>query len=116
MIPSNFFLGQGTHHCSLFEPNYLRLVSTMIEYTIVRERRVLGVSHAIAYCTNVSRGLSAIAEFLVTIPPSTVFGFENLVYWHMYTAQASTVDNALESAIRQRARVCYITPSRVKAQ
>ena len=29
------------------------------------EGRVLGVSHAVAYCTNLSRGLSAIAEFLV---------------------------------------------------
>ena len=29
--------------------------------------RVLAVSHAIAYSTNASRGLSAIAEFLVII-------------------------------------------------
>ena len=43
----------------------------------VREGRVLGVSRATAYSTNASRGLSAIAEFLMFLNGSRMI----ILYW-----------------------------------
>ena len=44
---------------------YLWFYADSTSVTDVREGRVLGDSHAIAYCTNASRGLSPTAELLV---------------------------------------------------